>query len=383
MLRPSPLTVAQAFDTFLMIAKDSQERKKNYIKKLLVAAKDCEPVYLIRLLQIHYMEDVSVEIYSRNAERNTGKSPDVVVAVLSTRARKNVTLSDIKVDVCIYAFDILYLNGKPLLHEQLSVRRELLCESFEEEPGYFHFATAVTNSDLEEIQKFLDAAVNASVKRLEPLIKSVYRHDLQILFCISPSKTWLMVAWNWMMSIEGSLMHMKFTWGWNEFTRQNHLKMGDICRIPPKFAKKYGKDLLKTACLTVPNGAVWKVEVVKSGDVILLSSGWDKFMENFSIKLGHFLVFRYEGNSCFYVLIFDMSATEIKYPTLVRKVDYETDCNAGATKEVGVRMKMLDESPSKKISGVKFLVPKSEEAETDDGNAQIIDHHAQGRGRKH
>lgn len=33
------------------------------------------------LMQIHYMENGSVEIYSRNAERNTGKFPDVVVAI--------------------------------------------------------------------------------------------------------------------------------------------------------------------------------------------------------------------------------------------------------------------------------------------------------------
>ncbi|RZR83980.1 hypothetical protein BHM03_00010713 [Ensete ventricosum] len=32
-------------------------------------------------MQIHYMEDGSVEIYSRNAERNTGKYPDVVSSV--------------------------------------------------------------------------------------------------------------------------------------------------------------------------------------------------------------------------------------------------------------------------------------------------------------
>ncbi|KAL9275966.1 DNA ligase 1-like protein [Drosera capensis] len=306
MLRPSLLTVAEAFDTFLMIAKasgkDSQERKKSYMKKLLVAAKDCEPVYLIWLLQtklriglaeqtllvalgqasvyadkhsqppsdtlspleegtsgdsanvslfkfricvlmifaIIYIyldlvckvepvyvsqaakivkgvysvlpvyDDIAPAILSNGvwelpnkctftpgvpigpmpAKPNRGVSeivekfhdmvytceykydgeraqfPDVVVAVkrlkkpsvssfvldgelvaydrekqkilpfqfLSTHARKNVSLSDIKVDVCIYAFDILYLNGKPLLHEQLSVRRELLYESFEEEP---------------------------------------------------------------------------------------------------------------------------------------------------------------------------------------------------------------------------------------------------------
>ena len=30
--------------------------------------------------QIHYLEDGTVQIYSRNAERNTEKFPDVVVA---------------------------------------------------------------------------------------------------------------------------------------------------------------------------------------------------------------------------------------------------------------------------------------------------------------
>lgn len=46
--------------------------------------------------------------------------------ILSTRARKGVTISDIKVSVCTFGFDILYINGKPLLQEQLKVRREVL-----------------------------------------------------------------------------------------------------------------------------------------------------------------------------------------------------------------------------------------------------------------
>lgn len=45
--------------------------------------------------------------------------------VLSTRARKGVVISDIKVTVCTFGFDILYLNGRPLLQEQLKVRREV------------------------------------------------------------------------------------------------------------------------------------------------------------------------------------------------------------------------------------------------------------------
>ncbi|KAM7278174.1 hypothetical protein ACFE04_005308 [Oxalis oulophora] len=318
MLQPEPLTIAKVFETFKLIAKesgkDSQDKKKNRILSLLVAATDCEPQYLIRLLQaklriglaeqtllaalgqaavyneehskppanvqspleeaakivkevysvlpvydtlvasllsegvwnlletcsfspgvpigpmlakptkgvaeivnkfqdtvytceykydgeraqIHYLENGSVEIYSRNAERNTGKFPDVIEAIsrlkkpmvksfvldceivaydrklkklesfqkLSTRARKNVNISDIKVNVCIFPFDILYLNGQPLLREELQIRRERLYESFTEEPGFLQFATAITSNDLEEIQKFLDTAVSSCCEGL-------------------------------------------------------------------------------------------------------------------------------------------------------------------------------------------------------------------------
>ncbi|GMG98780.1 hypothetical protein Nepgr_000620 [Nepenthes gracilis] len=193
----------------------------------------CEYKYDGERAQIHYMEDGSVEIYSRNAERNTGKFPDVVVAVnrvkklsvssfvldcelvaydhekkkilpfqvLSTRARKNVVMSDIKVDVCIFAFDILYLDGKPLLQEQLNVRRKLLYDSFVEAPGSFHFATAITSNDLEEIQKFLEAAVNACCEGL--IIKTL---DKEATY--EPSKrshNWLKLKKDYMDSIGDSL----------------------------------------------------------------------------------------------------------------------------------------------------------------------------------
>ncbi|KAF5822737.1 putative DNA ligase (ATP) [Helianthus annuus] len=353
MRKPQPLTVAKVFDTFRVIAKesgkDSQDKKKNHIKGLLVAATDCEPQYLIRLLQtklriglaeqtlltalghaifytekhpsppartnspledaakivkqvysvipvydkivpallsggvwdlpetccfspgipvgpmlakptkgvseildkfqnmeftceykydgeraqIHYLEDGTVQIYSRNAERNTEKFPDVVVAasrvkkpnvtsyvldcelvaydrkkqkilpfqILSTRARKNVVMSEIKVDVCIYAFDLLYLNGKQLLHEQLSTRRERLYESFEEECGYFQLATAITSNDLEEIQAFLDTAVNASCEGL--IIKTLTQDATY-----APAKrsnNWLKLKKDYMDTIGDSL----------------------------------------------------------------------------------------------------------------------------------------------------------------------------------
>ncbi|GAB2242686.1 hypothetical protein Droror1_Dr00019461 [Drosera rotundifolia] len=87
-------------------------------------------------------------------------------------------------------------------------------------------------------------------------------------------------------------------------------------RFPRKFARRHGKGLSNQAWLEVPSGAVQEVDVEKSKDEIWLRRGWDKFMENFSIKLGHFLVFRYDRKSCSYVFIFDKSATEIKYPKI-------------------------------------------------------------------
>ncbi|KAJ6715706.1 DNA LIGASE 1/3 FAMILY MEMBER [Salix koriyanagi] len=193
----------------------------------------CEYKYDGERAQIHYLENGSVEIYSRNAERNTGKFPDVVAVIsrlkrpsassfildcelvaydrekkkilpfqiLSTRARKNVVMSDIKVNVCIYAFDMLYLNDQPLIQEELKVRREHLYSSFQEEPGCFQFATAITSNDLEEIQKFLDAAVDASCEGL--IIKTMNKDATY-----EPSRrshNWLKLKKDYMENIGDSL----------------------------------------------------------------------------------------------------------------------------------------------------------------------------------
>ncbi|KAF5463877.1 hypothetical protein F2P56_014005 [Juglans regia] len=85
--------------------------------------------------------------------------------------------------------------------------------------------------------------------------------------------------------------------------------------IPRRFVRKHGEGLSNLAFLNLPNGAEWKLELTRFDDEIWLQKGWQEFMEYYSVKPGHFLVFRYEGNSCFHILIFDMSATEIDYPT--------------------------------------------------------------------
>ncbi|KAJ4843259.1 hypothetical protein Tsubulata_009862 [Turnera subulata] len=85
--------------------------------------------------------------------------------------------------------------------------------------------------------------------------------------------------------------------------------------IPPRFTRKYGKDLPSTVILNVPTGATWRVELVRCGGAeIWLQNGWEEFADYYSLTYGHLLLFQYKGNHDFHVLIFDMSATEIEYP---------------------------------------------------------------------
>lgn len=68
-------------------------------------------------------------------------------------------------------------------------------------------------------------------------------------------------------------------------------------------------------------GKIWPVELWKAEGEIYFQSGWQAFMEYFSIGVAHFLIFRYEGDSHFHVSICDMTACEIDYPCLGEDVD--------------------------------------------------------------
>ena len=65
---------------------------------------------------------------------------------LSTRARKDVKESDIKVQVIICAFDLLFLNGESLLEMPLKERRALLKANFKEVEHKFSFAGKPTHT---------------------------------------------------------------------------------------------------------------------------------------------------------------------------------------------------------------------------------------------
>lgn len=150
--------------------------------------------------QIHVISRDNIKVYSRNSENMTEKYPDVIKVIqetlcdsvqscvidselvaydqvegkilpfqiLSTRGRKNIVVEDIKVNVCIYPFDCMLLNGTPLVRNTLESRREALWSVLKPTQGKVIFATYQNFDDLNEeaVQAFLDESIAASCEGL-------------------------------------------------------------------------------------------------------------------------------------------------------------------------------------------------------------------------
>lgn len=85
---------------------------------------------------------------------------------LMTRKRKDVKAEDIKVKVCVYAFDLLFYNGEPCVKKSLRERRQLLHECFQPVEGEFQFAQYGNTNVIDEIQNLLEESVKASCEGL-------------------------------------------------------------------------------------------------------------------------------------------------------------------------------------------------------------------------
>ncbi|KAH9656322.1 B3 domain-containing transcription factor VRN1 [Citrus sinensis] len=84
-------------------------------------------------------------------------------------------------------------------------------------------------------------------------------------------------------------------------------------RIPENFVRNFKDDLSAAATLIVPNGMVSRVGLRRLDNKVWFYDGWQEFMERYFIRVGYFLVFRYEGNSAFNVYIFNLPSSEINY----------------------------------------------------------------------
>lgn len=135
-------------------------------------------------VQIHHYNG-ETKVFSRNSEDTTVKYPDIAslklseksfiidaeavafvdgkimpFQLLSTRKRKNV--EKIEVPVCVFAFDIVFLDSKELLECSLSERRKILRSNFSEIEGKFQFANGFECKSIEDIETQFRNATDAS-----------------------------------------------------------------------------------------------------------------------------------------------------------------------------------------------------------------------------
>jgi DNA ligase-1 len=160
----------------------------------------CEYKYDGQRAQVHCDEEGKVTIFSRHLELMTDKYPDLVALVpkirgegvssfvlegevvavdratgdlktfqtLANRARKDVVIGAVTIDVCLFAFDLMYLNGEELLSRPFRERRSLLKSLFIEIPHTFTWVESLeaTSADVEPVQAFFKSAIDTKCEGL-------------------------------------------------------------------------------------------------------------------------------------------------------------------------------------------------------------------------
>jgi DNA ligase-1 len=154
----------------------------------------CEFKYDGQRAQVHCDDKGNVSIFSRHLELMTDKYPDLVALIpkvrgegigsfimegevvavdqdtgelksfqtLTNRARKDVEIGSITVKVCLFAFDLMYLNGQPLLDRPFRERRSLLRSLFTEVPQQFTWVQSIdaTSQESESVLEFFKTATD-------------------------------------------------------------------------------------------------------------------------------------------------------------------------------------------------------------------------------
>jgi len=81
----------------------------------------------------------------------------------------------------------------------------------------------------------------------------------------------------------------------------------EVClqALPKTFSDNLKKKLPENVTLKGPSGVAWNVAIVTRADTLFLEDGWEEFVKDHFLKLNDCLLFKYNGESQFDVLVFD------------------------------------------------------------------------------
>lgn len=178
----------------------------------------CEFKYDGQRAQVHCDENGKVSIFSRHLEVMTDKYPDLVALVpeirgdgvssfilegevvavdqssgelktfqtLTNRARKDVDINTIQVDVCLFSFDLMYLNGQSLLERSFRERRGLLRSMFVEKEHRFTWVKSLdaTSAESETVLEFFKSATDVKCEGIMvKVLDNLPNPELQVQEC--------------------------------------------------------------------------------------------------------------------------------------------------------------------------------------------------------
>ncbi|CAK8569559.1 unnamed protein product [Lathyrus sativus] len=89
------------------------------------------------------------------------------------------------------------------------------------------------------------------------------------------------------------------------FTQFLHNDFQQQLELPKTFSDNLKKKLPENVALKGPSGVVWNIGLVIRDDSVYFVNGWERFVKDHSLKENDFLVFKYNGESLFEVLVFD------------------------------------------------------------------------------
>jgi DNA ligase 1 len=125
----------------------------------------------------------------------------IILPIVMTRGRKDIKVENIQIQICLFSFDLLFLNGESLLDETLLKRREILFSSFQPVENQFQFATHLDSKNPEEIQDFMTQSVNHLCEGI--MVKSLIKDS--IYFPAKRSMNWLKLKKDYMNGVGDSL----------------------------------------------------------------------------------------------------------------------------------------------------------------------------------